>query len=333
MNEGDGGALGWGDGPTASLKVDLVIGIDPAAQMERQMQVQQGGGRARPYRRAILLECRAGGDQMGHAQGGEGALEFRTGIAIIGHGIMPEKAEAIGIDDQRQVVRQKEAAEMFEMIPGRIGGNKDRAQKFSRMIIDGQEQGLLGVGWPPLVDGGIVLPEFAQTGAFPAAAGFGARFGLADEVGEMGSDKGGDRLPMALETEAAGQFIGRELKVGRFLQRDKLFEELAGLGRPIRPVAAAGEMGAELRSVLEPAGAQSIKVRAADLEMERSLRAVDLAVVKLLKDVLEKGVGQAFSQLFFSPLRMNPNRALVEGLRRLPLRSSLLSPSTRGRFP
>ena len=80
---------------------------------------------------------------MGHAQGREGALELRTGIPIIGHGIMAKEAEAIGVDDQRQAVLEKETAEMLEMIPGRIGGDKDRAQKFSRMIIDGQEQGLL----------------------------------------------------------------------------------------------------------------------------------------------------------------------------------------------
>ena len=237
MDQGDGGAFCWGNGPTAAQKVYLVIGIDPAAQMERQMQVQQGGGRARTYGRALLRQglvpsgvwavargaadggilvgdlaiqddlgggviadlfvsqqrdqallqsakaafdfafgLRAGGDQMGHAQGGEGALELRTGIPVIGHGIMAKKAEAIGVDDQRQAVLEKEPAKMLEMIPRRIGGDKDRAQKFSGMIIDGQEQGLLVRGRPPLVDGGIVLPEFAQAGAFPAAAGFGTGF-------------------------------------------------------------------------------------------------------------------------------------------------------------
>ena len=117
---------------------------------------------------------RAGSDQMGHAQGGEGALKLGTGIPVIGHGIMAKKAEAIGIDDQGYAVLEKETAKMLEMIPRRIGRDKDCAQKFSGMIIDGQQQGLLVGGRPPLVDGGIVLPEFAQTGAFPAAAGFGA---------------------------------------------------------------------------------------------------------------------------------------------------------------
>jgi hypothetical protein len=300
MDQGDRDAFGWGNGPTAAQKVDLEIGIDPAAQMERQMQVQQGGRRARANGRALfrkglvpshvgavaggaadggilvgdlaiqddlsggviadlfvsqqrhqaLLQgskaafdfafgLRAGGDQMGHAQGGEGALELGTGIAIIGHGIMAKEAEAIGVDHQRQPVLEKETAKMLEVIPRGIGGDKDRAQKFSGMIIDGQQEGLLVRGRPPLVDGGIVLPKFAQARAFPAAACFGARFWLADEFGEMCPDKGGDRLTMALETEADGQFIGRQLKVGRFLQWYKILEELAGCRWPIWPVVAA----------------------------------------------------------------------------------------------
>ena len=91
------------------------------------------------------------------------------------------------------------------------------------MIIDGQQQGLLVGGRPPLVDRRIVLPEFAEAGAFPAAAGLGTRFWLADQIGEMSAGKGGDGLPMALETEANGQFIGHQLKVGRLLERDKIF--------------------------------------------------------------------------------------------------------------
>ena len=48
MDDGDGGALGCGDGPAAAQEIDLVVGVDPAAQMQCQMQVQRGGGRARP---------------------------------------------------------------------------------------------------------------------------------------------------------------------------------------------------------------------------------------------------------------------------------------------
>ena len=56
MDQGDGGSLGWGNWPTAAEKVYLEVGVDPAAQMEGQVQVQQGGGRARPDRRAFFLQ-------------------------------------------------------------------------------------------------------------------------------------------------------------------------------------------------------------------------------------------------------------------------------------
>jgi len=136
-----------------------------------------------------------------------------------------------------------------------------------------------------------VLPELVEASAFPAAAAFGARFGLADEVGKMCSDKGGDRLSMAFETKAEVQLIGHELKIGRFLQRDKSFEELFGFRRPNWPMAATGKPSGELRAVLEPACAQTVEVRAADLEVMGGFGAVDVPVVKLLQDVLEKGIG------------------------------------------
>ena len=70
----------------------------------------------------------------------------------------------------------------------------------------------------------------------------------------------------------------------------------------------------------------------ADLEEVRGLYAVDLPAVELLEDVLEKGAGQTFGQLFFSQFRMASECPLVEGLRRPSLRSGLLNPSTKGQF-
>lgn len=106
----------------------------------------------------FALGLGAGSDQMGDSQSGEGSLELGTRITIIGHGIMPKEAEAVGVHNQWQAVLEKEAAKMLEMIPSGVGGDKDRAQEFAGMIIDGQQQGLLFMGGPPLMDGRIVLP-------------------------------------------------------------------------------------------------------------------------------------------------------------------------------
>ena len=70
-------------------------------------------------------------------------------------------------------------------------------------------------------------------------------------------------------------------------------------------------------------------MRLADLEIVGGFRAIDLPVVKLLEDVLEERVSEPFGQLFPSQLRMKPDCPLVEGLRRPPLRSGLLRPSTK----
>ena len=68
----------------------------------------------------------------------------------------------------------------------------------------------------------------------------------------------------------------------------------------------------------------------ADLELLGGFRAVDLLVVKLLKDVLEKRTGQAFGQLFFFTIQNEPgfvtwSRVFV-GLRYAPASSD---PSTK----
>ena len=247
----------------------------------------------------LALGLRAGGDQMGDAQGGEGALELGTGIPVIGHRIVAEEAETVGVDHQGQGVLEKKPAEMLEVIPSGVGGDKDRAQKFSRMIVHGQEQGLLGLGRPPLVDGRIVLPQFIEACAFPAPPGFGAGFALADEVGKVGSGKGGHRLAVALETESCCQFIGDELEVGRFLQRQERFEENDGLRGPLRPMVAAREFGGEPSAFFEEAGAEPVKVGAADLEVVGGLVRVNITLVELPEDLLEKQVGEAFSDLLF----------------------------------
>lgn len=207
--------------PALAKKVDLVVGIDTAFQMESQMEVQQSRRRTRTCGDAFFGEgffpsgigaeagsaaegsilalnlsvknglgsgivtdffigqdghetflqgskaaldftfgLRAGSDQMSDTQSGEGALKLRTGITVISHGVMTKEAQAVGIHDHGQGVLDKEAAKMLEMIPSGVGGDKDRAQELAGMVIDGQQERLFFIGRPPLVNGGIVLPQF-----------------------------------------------------------------------------------------------------------------------------------------------------------------------------
>ena len=49
----------------------------------------------------------------------------------------------------------------------------------------------------------------------------------------------------------------------------------------------------------EEAGAEPVKVGAADLELEGGISDVDQPLIELLKDFLEKQIGEAFGELLF----------------------------------
>jgi hypothetical protein len=236
---------------------------------------------------------------MGDPEGGKSALELGARVTIIRHGIMTKETEAVGVHDHGEAVLEKESSKMFKVIPSGVGGDKGRAQEFAGMIIDGEQEGLLFIGRPPLVDGRIVLPEFADAGAFPSAAGFGTRFGQADKFGKACSGKGGHGLAVAFETKAGFECIRHELKIGRFLQRQELLEEANGMGWPVRPMVTAGAFGGEAGAFLEEASAEPVKMGSADLEVMGGIRGVNLAAIELPEDLLEKQVGQSSYDLLF----------------------------------
>ena len=71
----------------------------------------------------------------------------------------------------------------------------------------------------------------------------------------------------------------------------------AGGGRPVRPMVAAREHGGKLRAFLEEAGAESVTVGAADLQVVGGIHGVNQPFIELPEDLLEKQVGEAFGDL------------------------------------
>jgi hypothetical protein len=115
----------------------------------------------------------------------------------------------------------------------------------------------------------------------------------------VGSGKGGHRLPVAFETEPGLQFVGHQLEVGWLLQGQKLLEEVDGFRGPVRPVVAAGEFGGKLGAFLEEAGAEPVKMGAADLEVLGSVCSVNQSFIELFEDMLKERIGEAFGKLLF----------------------------------
>ena len=125
-----------------------------------------------PFNFAFGLRIR--GDAMGDAQSGEGALKLRMGVEAVGGGAMAEERQAIGVERGGRAVFFDGSAQMAEVAPSRVAGDEGAGDDFAGMIVGGENEGGIRVGGPPRMGRGIVLPEFADVGALPAASGFGA---------------------------------------------------------------------------------------------------------------------------------------------------------------
>ena len=154
-----------------------------------------------------------GGDAVGGAQGGEGALELGVGVEAIGGGAVAKEGEAVGVEAGGRAVLFDGLAQMSEVTPGGVAGREGAGEDFTGMIVEGQQERGIGVGGPPGMGRGVVLPEFADGGALPAAAGFGAAFGRGQHMREVLPDVGSHGGTGAAEVEAAGQFVGQEGEV------------------------------------------------------------------------------------------------------------------------
>ena len=241
----------------------------------------------------------AGCDQMGDAECREGTLELGARVTAIGGGLVAEEGQAIGVDGQRSAMNGEGVAKVLEVVPGCIGGDEDTSHQFAGVIIHGQEKSLLFRGGPPLVDGGIVLPEFTHLVPLPSSPGLGARRWRADQQGEVSAGVGRDRLAVALEDKASLQFIGHELEIGRSLERQEDLEEFLHVVRPGGVMVAPGEVEAESGRMLKPRGAQAEEMGAAEIQQLRGGGGVKLAPIEGLEGLQKERQGDAFEELLF----------------------------------
>lgn len=238
-------------------------------------------------------------NEMGDAQCGEGALEFGARIATVGGGLVAEKGQTVGVDGQGTAMTEEGASEVLEMVPCGVDGDKGGGEVFAGVIVDGEEQGLLGVGGPPGMDGGIVLPEFADLGALPAASGFWERLLSANQVGKVETGVVGDGLSVAVEGEPGDEFVCDQLVVGRPLEGQKGSQEASNVVWPRVVMVATGRAYGEGLRVPEPGEAEAEEVGAADAQEFGSGGGVEGTVVEGLEGLKDEILAEAMGELGF----------------------------------
>ena len=194
-------------------------------------------------------------------------MELGTGIEAIGGGPMTEEGECVGVKGGRQAVGFEGGAEMLEVQPGRIGRDKAAGDDFAGVIIEGeQEHGFAG-GGPPGVNGGVVLPEFAQVGALPAPMWSVGGWRRRDQMGQVRLHVSGHRGTSTHEVKAADQLVGDQLVIGWTLKGQKLRQELLHVHGPRSVMVAAGSTRAEVRTLPQPGRPQLIEAACADAQV------------------------------------------------------------------
>ena len=168
------------------LHLEDVLGLVPglgAGMGEQSHQAALEGAKAALD---LPLGLWGGCHQIGHAEPAQGALELAFRIVVIVVGAGPEEAQAVGVNDLGQAPGEG-FPEMFEVIPSRVRLDEAAREVEAAMVIDGEQEGLLGGGGPSLVDGAVVLPKFADAGTTEAA--------IDTEAGVPGRARDGRRGP------------------------------------------------------------------------------------------------------------------------------------------
>jgi hypothetical protein len=132
------------------------------------------------------------GDAVVDTQAQESALELAARLDFgLGAGGAKE-TERIGINARRQTVALEGRAKVPEVSPRRIDRHEERPDEFAGVIVLGEDEGLALAPAPPLVNGAVVLPEFADLSALPTAAGPRLRGGGVEQRRIMSGDMASD---------------------------------------------------------------------------------------------------------------------------------------------
>lgn len=156
---------------------------------------------------------------------------------------------------------------MAEVVPGGIGSDEATHEVEAGVIINGKQQGLLGWGIPPLVDGAVVLPEFSDVSAAEAPVWLRFSRACGYQVGKVRFDIGLDAGAGTLELAEPIEFIRHELIVGRILQGQEGFEEVVNMRWPLSPMISTASSGLVGLPVSQVVGSELIESTFANAEV------------------------------------------------------------------
>ena len=292
------GAAGDGEVLPVDLHLEDFVSVLPVAHISMSEKCDETLLKSSEAAFDFALGLWSRSDPVSDLQGPQGALEFAFGVGVIRRGTGAEKAQSVGINAQGNAVGKKGGAEVLEMVPGGVRGNEAPGNIEARVVIEGEQEGLLLGGGPPLVDGTVVLPEFAGIGTAEAAIGARLSRRGGNELGEVCFGVGFDGGAGAGKVEKPEQFVANELVVGRVPNRQEGLKKSEDVRRPRGVVVAAAGHRLKRALVFKPIGSQLVKARLANPKLMAGRCRVEQSGVEVGQGATEKPGGQAMNDLW-----------------------------------
>ncbi len=188
-------------------------------------------------------------------------------------------------------------AEVEEVVPSRVGGDEAHGHVEAGMVVHGEQEGLLVRPWPPLVNGTVVLPKFADFGTAESSIDTVLSRWCGDEVCEVSFDVGLNARTGASELAKAFEFVADKLVVGRVLHRQEALEEIVGFCWPETVVVASACLRAVGFATSQPSSPHAIKMGSADAKLGGSGRGIQESLVEFIECLENEVLGKSVDDL------------------------------------
>ena len=195
-----------------------------------------------------------------------------------------QKAQAIGVNGLWDPVRLEGGAEVGEVVPCGVGGHETPGDIEAGMVVNGEQENLLGQSGPALVNRAVMLPEVADFGTAETPVGAGLSHGSRHEMLKMGFDVSLDAGTCAGEAAEAQQLIADELVIGRILKRKEARKKSMNLWRPRHEMVASTGAGLEAMPPAQPRATELVETGFADPQGMGSLVGIHVPGIEIGKD-------------------------------------------------
>jgi hypothetical protein len=81
---------------------------------------------------------RGWGDEVGDAEGAQGALELAAGVEVVVGGAGSEEAQGVGVDGKGDAVALEGFAEVLEVGPGGVAGDEAAGDVEAGVVVEGE---------------------------------------------------------------------------------------------------------------------------------------------------------------------------------------------------